>query len=210
MRLFLASRAKNSKTIEKLKDYIGGFDNKKVVYIPTAANAENGWESWKNSETWKMLQKLVPSVTLLQLEDYRNKSAITKIASIKPDIIWFAGGMPGYLMYWIRRCSLDSYLPKILDQGTLFFGSSAGAMITGKSLQVATFGFVDNEKIAKDIKPLNLVDFDIFPHYQDNYLSKIKEKYKGGKLYLLKDGEEIIVEDGKIQVIGEERVITNK
>jgi len=57
---------------------------------------------------------------------------------------------------------------------------------------------------------MGLVDFDIFPHFQDELLPKIKEKYKGDKLYLLKDGEEIIVEDGKVTVIGEERIITNK
>lgn len=38
---------------------------------------------------------------------------------------------------------------------------------------------------------------------------KIKENYKGDKLYLLKNGEEIIVEDDKITVVGEERIISS-
>jgi hypothetical protein len=38
-------------------------------------------------------------------------------------------------------------------------------------------------------------------------LEEIKKNYKGNALYLLKNGEEIIVEDDKVTVIGEERII---
>ena len=209
MKLFLASRAKNINTIKKLESCVGGFKGKTVVYIPTAANGEGGWESWKNSETWKMIKKLGVVAIPLQLEDYRNKSAIEEIKRINPDIIWFAGGYPGYLMYWIRRCSLDKYLSKGGNNKAWYVGSSAGAMVAGQTLQIASFGFVDNEIGAENIKPMNLVDFDIFPHYQENLFLKIKKSYSGKKLYLLKDCEEIIVEDGKITLIGEERIITN-
>ena len=44
----------------------------------------------------------------------------------------------------------------------------------------------------------------------DKHFDKIKQKYCGKKLYLLKDGEEIIVEDNKVTLIGEERIITNE
>jgi hypothetical protein len=37
---------------------------------------------------------------------------------------------------------------------------------------------------------------------------EIKKHYKGNRLYLLKNGEEILVEDEKIKVLGEERVVT--
>lgn len=209
MRFFLASKIKDPNSIEKLENYINGFKDKKIIYIPTAANAEDGWESWKNGETWNLIRKIAPQTISLQLEDYRNMSAVSEILRINPNILWFAGGYPGYLAYWIRRCQLDKYLPKILDKGTLYVGSSAGAMVAGNSLQVATFGFTDNERGADSIKPLGLVNFDVFPHYKDKLFSKIKGKYKGNKLYLLKDGEEIIVEDSKVTVIGEERIIKN-
>jgi len=210
MRLFLASRAKDPKTVEKLKKYIGGFKGKTIVYIPTAANAEDGWESWKSGETWNMVRKFESVSIPVQLEDYRNKSVVHEIKRINPDIIWFGGGYPGYLAYWMRRCALDEYLPEILGKKGLYFGSSAGAMVAGVTLQIATFGFVDNERGAGDIKPMNFVNFDIFPHYSEKHFDKIKQKYCGKKLYLLKDGEEIIVEDNKVTLIGEERIITNE
>ncbi|HTK03894.1 MAG TPA: Type 1 glutamine amidotransferase-like domain-containing protein [Alphaproteobacteria bacterium] len=208
MKLFLASRMSNQLTIKKLEECVGGLKNKTIVYIPTAANAE-GLGRWKNSETWRTIRKLGAITIPVHLEDYRNTSVVEEIESVKPNIIWFAGGYPGYLMYWVMRCSLDKYLPKILGDKVWYVGSSAGAMVAGQSLEVATFGFTDNERGASDIKTMNLVNFDIFPHYQDKFLSKVKKNYKGKKLYLLKDGEEIIVEDDKITVIGEERIITN-
>jgi dipeptidase E len=210
MRLFLASRFTDPKTVEKLSDYIGGYKNKKIAYIPTAANGEEGWEHWKekNDGSWKFINTLGAIVRPIVLEEYRNDSVIKELSG--NDIIWFAGGMPGYLMYWIRRCGIDLHIKNLLDNGAMYFGGSAGAMVAGKTLDISSWGFVDSERGSEEIKPMGLVDFDIFPHFQDELLPKIKEKYKGDKLYLLKDGEEIIVEDGKVTVIGEERIITNK
>lgn len=208
MRFFLASRTHNPETIEQLRQYIGGFAGKKIAYIPTAANGEDGWESWKTKEdgSWKFINTLGADVRTVVLEEYRNESVIEELEG--KDIIWFAGGAPGYLMYWIRRCGLDIHIKRLLKKGALYFGASAGAMVAGKTLQVSAWRFVDGERGAKEIGPMNLVDFDIFPHFQDEYLPEIREKYKGEKLYLLKDGEEIIVEDGKITVIGEERIVS--
>ena len=113
-------------------------------------------------------------------------------------------------MYWIKRCGIDKNIKNILDCGTIYVGSSAGAMVAGQSIEIAEYTFVDDEIGAKDIEPMKLVNFDIFPHYEERHLEEIKKMYKGKKLYLLKNGEEIIVKDGNVQVIGEERVIWGK
>ncbi|HKB88275.1 MAG TPA: Type 1 glutamine amidotransferase-like domain-containing protein [Patescibacteria group bacterium] len=207
MKLFLASEVKNPESIKKLEEYIGGFEGKSIAYIPTAANGESGWESWKESGSWKLLQTLPVKVKLVQLEEYRSDSVIKEI--VGKDIVWFAGGMAGYLMYWVRRCRLDQNLKDVLDKGTLYVGSSAGSMVAGQSLEIASWSFIDEERGSEYIKPLGLVDFDIYPHYEESLYEKIKKNYKGNKLYLLKNGEEIIVEDGKITVVGEERIISN-
>lgn len=203
----MASRIKDPKSIKVLEDYIGGFKGKKIALIPTAANGEDGWESWKTKPdgTWQYVHSLDAVVTDIVLEDYRNDSVIKELEN--KDIIWFMGGMAGYLMYWIRRCGIDLHIRRLLESGTLYVGSSAGAMVAGKSLQISGWGFADGERGSETIMAMNLVDFDIFPHYEDEFLSQIKDKYKNGKIYLLKDGEEIIVEDSKINLIGEERVV---
>ncbi len=185
---------------------MGGFKGKKIAYIPTAANGE-GWGSWRTGGSWKLAQTLDAEITLLQLEDYWDKDVINKLK--EKDIVWFAGGRSGYLMYWIRRTQIDKHIKRILDNGTLYLGSSAGSMIVGKTLDVTGWYIKENEYGANVIPGLGLVDFEIYPHYKEEYLAEIKNHYKGKKLYLLKDGEEIVVEDHKITVIGEERIIAS-
>ncbi|MDP2638148.1 MAG: Type 1 glutamine amidotransferase-like domain-containing protein [Candidatus Levybacteria bacterium] len=207
MRLFLASEVKNPPTFKKLTEYIGKFKGKKIAYIPTAANGQ-GWESWKTGGSWELSQSLSADISLILLEDYWNKDVASQLEG--KDVIWFAGGQPGYLLYWIRRTQIDKHIKRILDSGTLYVGSSAGSMIAGKSDEVTEWYEGENEHGANAIPTLNLVDFDIYPHFRDEQLEYIKKHYKGNKLYLLKDGEEIIVEDEKIMVIGEERIVLGK
>lgn len=207
MRLFLASRVHFPSTIKELDDYVGGLKGKKIAYIPTASNGEDGWEFWKTKigGTWEFVNTLGASVEVVVLEDYRDGAVINQLK--EKDIVWFAGGMAGYLAYWMRRCSLDTLLPKVLSDKILYVGSSAGAMVAGQSLQISGLKMVDGERGSEGIKPMGFVNFDILPHYEEKYLSAIKENYKNGKLYLLKDGEEIIVEGDKIKLVGEERII---
>lgn len=205
MKLFLASEAGNSLTIKKLEDYVGGFGGKKIAYIPTAANGEEVFGSWrKKSSTWRLVQTLGAKVAVVQLEDYRDSSVVGQLRD--KDILWFAGGAPGYLMYWVRRCELNKTLPILLKK-SLYVGSSAGSMIAAKALGTTEWFPGENEPGASVIPGLGLVDFDLFPHYQEAMLEQIKAKFKGEKLYLLKDGEEIIVEDQKVTVVGEKRII---
>ncbi len=204
MKLFLASEAKNPETFKELGRYVGGLKGKNIAYIPTAANGES-WGSWKEGGSWKLVNSLDAEISLIQLEDYPASEILKKLED--KDILWFAGGFCGYLMYWIRRKQLDKYLPSLLEQGGIYVGSSAGSMITGKSLDIAEWYLRDQEVGARFILGLGLVDFDIYPHFEDGQLDAIKKSYKGNELYLLKNGEEIIVEDSKITVIGEERII---
>jgi peptidase E len=203
MRLFLASEGSDPRTTKKLEEYIGGFKGKSVVYIPTAKNG-NGEGRWEASNTWQFLLKSGMKAACLELENYKDGINMELFKNV--DIIWITGGAAGYLMYWIYRTGFDQILPEILKQ-TLYVGSSAGAMIAGSSLDVCNWHIGETERGASFMPTLKLVDFDIYPHYEDEHYGKVKENYTGNKLYLLKNGEEIIVEDGQVSVFGEERVI---
>lgn len=206
MKLFLASEMKHPKSIEKLQDFIGGsFNGKTIAYIPTAANGEEPFGSWKeNSDTWKLVNILGAKVTAVQLEDYKNSSVIGALRN--KDILWFAGGYPGYLMYWIRRCELDKEIPELL-QKSIYVGSSAGSMVTSKNLSTTEWYLDEEEPGASIIPGLGLVNFEIYPHYEDSMLPQIKKYWKKGKLYLLKNGEVITVLNNKVEVLGKERIL---
>lgn len=205
MKLFLASEGKHPDSMAALTKFVGGnFRDKKVVYIVTAANGEMGYGSWRGSETLALLKSLVAKVDVVELENYRFENTLERISG--HDIIWFAGGMPGYLMYWIRRVGLAKKLPELLKK-SVYVGSSAGSMIAAKTLYSAERFPGDEEFGAHFIPGLGLVDFEIAPHYDEAILPVLKKNWNFGKLYLIKNGEVITVVDGKVKVLGKERIL---
>lgn len=206
MKLFLASEAKHPDSIEKLKKFIGGFEGKSIAYIPTAANGENPYGEWKTeSSTWKLVNTLGANVTPVVLEEYKNSSVLDVLKG--KDVIWFAGGACGYLMYWIRRCELDKHLPDLLKNGSVYVGSSAGSMVTAQTLTVTEWYLGESETGASLFPGLGYVDFEIYPHFEDEMLPEIKKHWNDKKLCLLKNGEAITVVDGNVTVLGEQRFL---
>ena len=126
------------------------------------------------------------------------------------EIIWFAGGACSYLMYWIRRCEVDKHIDELLDSGSVYVGSSAGSMVTAPTLDVAEWYLGEPEIGGSVIPGLGLVDFYIYPHYEEELLPEIKKLWKGNELYLLKNGEVITVVDEKVEVLGEKRALKGK
>ncbi len=210
MKLFLASEAKNPLNFKKLTDFVGGFVGKTMVYIPTAANGESLYGSWKKeSSTWLLVQTLGAKVIPVVLEEQTTEEIMEKLA--KADVIWVAGGATGYLMYWLRRHGLDKTLPNLLAKNKVYIGSSAGSMVASQSLSVCEWYLGEVETGAGFIPGLSLVDFEIYPHFHDEQLTEIKElrakNQTGLSLYLLKDGEAVLVDGHKTEVFGEERKI---
>jgi dipeptidase E len=205
MKLFLASEAKHPESVKKFKQFIGkDLLNKKILYIPTAANGEY-YGSWKGGETVRVVQELSNYVDILQLEDFYFTDIKKRIKN--SEIIFIAGGMSGYLLYWIKRTGFDKMLIEALNKGVIYFGTSAGSMICSKTQESSEWLIGDEEPGASLIAGLGLIDFEIYPHYEDELYSQIEKKWKKGKLYLLKNGEVITVIDGKVEVLGEERII---
>ena len=179
MKLFLASEAKHPESIKKLKAFIGNFNNKRIVYIPTASNGEF-YGAWKAGESIQVALTLGAKVDVVQLEDACYRDVIQQIKGA--DILWMAGGMSGYLLYWIRRVSLDKALPEILNKGTVYVGSSAGSMICAKTQYSSEWYLGEPEPGAGLVPGLGLIDFEIYPHYEEQLLPEIKKHWKKRKI----------------------------
>lgn len=204
MKLFLASEAKHPESLEKLKDFVGGFDNKSLVYIPTASNGEF-YGAWKGGQSVQAVISLGAKVDIIELESHSYQNVTKAIG--QPDILWIAGGMSGYLLYWMRRLGLDKIIPTLLEQGTIYVGSSAGSMVCSKTQNVGEWYLGEPEPGASHIPGLGLVDFEIYPHYQDELYPEIDKHWQKGKLCLLKNGEAITIDNEIITILGEERFI---
>jgi dipeptidase E len=201
MNLFLASRAIHPNTFKDIEEFIGGYEKRKILYIPTAYNGFLKYGTWKESSSYKKLSETQATITIGLLEETTEEELNDLIKST--EVIWFGGGMVGYLLYWIRRRNLHLNLRKFLKEGLLYVGSSAGAVIAGNDMSSAEWDSSDSEKGAGVIPGLSLVDFEVFPHYQDEHYSEIDENFRSGKMYLLKDGDAITVKDDKVNLIGD-------
>ncbi len=204
MKLFLAAQAKHPQTIKQLKEFVGGsFTSKNIIYIPTAANGE-GWGSWHDSRTIAIVKTFDARLNIVELENTTFEKLQEKLSNV--DIVWMAGGMPGYLLYWIRRRKLDVLL-KQLGEDVVYVGSSAGSMVCAKTQYVSEW-YPNEEEPGSSLTPgLGFIDFEIFPHFEEHLLPEIKKHWRKGTLYLLKNGEAITVINGTMRVLGEERKI---
>jgi len=208
MKLFLASEAKHPESIKKLKKFVGGsFKGKRIVYIPTAANGEY-FGSWKGGGSIRTALALGAKLEVVEFENSTYRDIYPQIEGA--DILWIAGGMSGYLLYWVRRVGFDKKLPGILKSGAIYVGSSAGSMICAKTQYSSGWYLGEPEPGASLVPGLGLIDFEIYPHYEESLLPKIKKLWKKGELYLLKNGEVITVSDGKVEVLGKKRILSKK
>jgi dipeptidase E len=205
MKLFLASEGKHPASITRLDNFVGGLSNKRIAYIPTASNGEI-YGKWMNGASYKTIQSLSENVYIVEFETCNERNLEDRLG--RPDIIWIAGGYAGYLLYWMRRVGFDRLLPKLLASGTTYVGSSAGSWVASDSQDIASW-FIDGPEPGAQIIPgLNLVNFYIYPHYNESQYEQIQNNFKQGTLYLLKNGEAVTVDGNTIEVLGETRIIS--
>lgn len=204
MKLFLASEAKNPTSFEKLTDFVSGWEGKRIAYIPTAANGEY-WGSWKDGGSIQLVKTLPAQVDVVELETCESQDVLAQIKGA--DVIWIAGGRVGYLLYWLRRTQLDRALPEFLNSGSIYVGSSAGSMACSKTQTLLDWYIGEVEPGASILPGLGLVDFEIYPHYEDTLGPQIQAHWQHGTLYMLKNGEAITMVDNHLTVLGEERKI---
>ena len=81
-------------------------------------------------------------------------------------ILYISGGNTFYLLQELKRKHLLPHIKKRIDEGMLYLGESAGAIITASDIEYNQI--MDDKNIAIDLtnySALNLVDFAIVPHY---------------------------------------------
>lgn len=192
MKLLLASQIKHELSIKALLDFLGEDVENELVYIPTASNAEIGFEKWKEGGTFKAISNVFKNIKILELEFTKTEECIETIKNAK--MIFMAGGMPVYLMYWLKLRKIDQIIvDKVKSNELKYIGSSAGSLVCCKSLNVASI--LDNDPFSKIVPGLGLLDFEICPHYDESIEKEIQsiENEFNIDVKRLRDGEVIIL-----------------
>ncbi len=176
----------------------------KVVFIPTAADPYE--DKWFVEADRKKLNELGFKFIELDLKD-KTKENLELILQ-DANILYVAGGNSFYLLQKMRESGLDKILPDLVDNGLLYSGSSAGAVVTGPTIEPVSL--LDDPLKAPELKSfdgLNLVNFLVLPHYGNKKYSEkhqnIIKNYsnKGFDLVPITDEQSIIAEGDNYKIV---------
>lgn len=203
MKLLLTSNGLSNPTITKafLSILPAKPEQLRLAFIPTATDMTDDNKSWLVDDLANIKKLNFKLFDIVDISAIPVESAFERLT--KADILFFGGGNPFYLMYWLRKTKLDTKLRDLLKT-RVYGGISAGSMVVGKRLAI---------KIKEESKPyidqnfndtaLNLVNFNIIPHLNSGLLSELDRTEAKEDFYALDDNSAILVEDNKIEVISE-------
>ena len=182
----------------EIGDYISG----RVLYIDDAAS-EMRKAPFAQAEL-KTIGEAAETLVPLTLSQSNPSDIQNEIASA--NCIYVASGEVFRLLNALRSTGADRLLTDAVNQGKLYAGSSAGAIIAGPSIEPASI--MDDPKTAPqltDYTGLNLTPHVIVPHaqgttgpYSIEIISKTVQTYgREWNLLLLRDGQALLVDDEK-------------
>lgn len=181
-----------------------------VAFITTAAKPIEDLEFLKRD--WQIMkEELRFNIEEIDIEG-KTEQQVEKLLELK-DIVFVEGGNAFYLMKAMRACNFEKIIKKLLRQGVVYIGVSAGSIVAGKTIKTAGWKDADRNIVGlKDLRGLNLVPFDIFVHYYPEWDNAIKEqitnpKKRAKELRILTDEQAILVQGKEVDLIGDGEAI---
>ena len=161
--------------------------NKKILYITTASDGEDGDKSWMDEEYQTILDLGINDSNIIEYK-IGNEINIDDF-----DIIYMMGGNTFYLMDVIRKTNFDSVIKNFINDGKIYIGSSAGSEILGNSIDIA-LGYDENKVNMIDFTGLKIVDALIIPHSnrKEEFINNLKNTLNEN-IITLYDGDGIIL-----------------
>jgi len=137
--------------------------------------------------------------------DGKTEDQVFQLLELK-DIIFVAGGNAYYLLKAMRKCNFERIIRKLLKEGKVYLGESAGSIVAGRTIKTA--GWLGDENIVNliSLKGLNLVPFDVFVHYTEESDAIIKKKapfkWMRRNIKFLRDDQAILAQGKNIMLLG--------
>ena len=191
-------------SIELVKKFLDkNTESKKILFIPTATNVDE-YKKYIHL-TQKAFEDFGYEVENFDVSIFSEEIAKEKLSEAK--IVFISGGNTFYLLQELKRKNLTSYLKERIENGLLYIGESAGSVIASPDIEYASI--VDDKTLATELNDytgLNLVDFYIVPHFEEepfvessrNTVELYKDKLD---LKLINNKEVILVENNNFTII---------
>lgn len=172
MRLFLNGGGCGEQTLLTYKEINKIIDHSKpVLYIPLAMDEEdNPYDS-----CYEWIKEEISTINIPNIEMVRSFDEFKSKNFNDYSLIYIGGGNTYKLLEGIKTNRIDNKLKEYILNDGIIYGSSAGTVIFGKSIDIISV-MDKNEINLTDTKGFNyLDDFSIFVHYT-NYKSRLSEK----------------------------------
>ncbi|HSW88272.1 MAG TPA: Type 1 glutamine amidotransferase-like domain-containing protein [Candidatus Saccharimonadales bacterium] len=202
-KLFLASFA--YKTLDKIKPLLTDKpQNLTVAFIPTAADPYEN-KNFVNIDRDKLVELGFRVIDI----DIKNKTEKDLWELLKNvDLIAVAGGNTYYLLYHAQKSGFIALAKKLINQGVIYVGSSAGSILACSTIDTARL--FDPSSIVPELQSyegMGLVDFLIIPHFdKQRYVERLQktiEEWSKKKYHLfpLTDQQAIVVQEDNYSMV---------
>lgn len=151
--------------------------NMQVAYMPSdGANSSNPkYESFWNNYVGRNNSEMVSINNSLRGSDVVNENQ--KI--IKSDALILTGGNTFQFLNHLKQSGLDKTIVEYSKSDKIIVGFSAGAIILSSTIEIAQLPPCDENLIGlTDLSALNLIEFDIYPHYDETEHKDIVDEYE--------------------------------
>ena len=180
-------------------------ESKKILFIPTATNVDE-YKKYIHL-TRKVFEDFGYEVENFDISVFSEETVKEKISETK--IVFVSGGNTFYLLQELKKKNLIPYLREKIENGLLYIGESAGSVITAPNIGYADI--VDDKALATELNDytgLNLVDFYVVPHFEEEPFvessRKVVELYKDKlDLKVINNKEVVLVENDEFRIVKE-------
>lgn len=199
MKLFLASTNVTPELQQSFFSLIG--KEPKDINFALIENAADPYLEEKKGFVYdarKVFENLGMNIEKIDLREYGAEKNIYDTLK-RFDVVWVGGGNIFYLRWIFRKSGFDAAIARLLDEGIVYGGGSAGAIIAGPTLE--KFDLIDDVGKAPQFinQSLSLTDLIVIPHWgQEKYqadLQRIKDYYDRTdyKVITLSDGQALSI-----------------
>jgi peptidase E len=184
------------------KEFLKLIDNEpsitKVLFIPTASRTEDELFYVEKSRQELLAVGIKEENILVYNLDYRISYEVLDEISV----IYVCGGNTFYLLHKIKEVGFDAVLARLIQNGILYVGASAGSLLACPNINIPDRS--DSNDIGiNDFNGLNFTDTVIVPHYSNEQRERIEEAKQKTKYPLipLTDNQALLIINGEIRVI---------
>lgn len=217
MRLLLTSNGLSSRMLEyEFCRMLGGGDLSKKVgwFIPTAT-LRDGWTELRVRSRIDMLKERYGFGRLEYIDiEYVKGEALLKALEALGDIdfIWAELGNTYNLQYHLRNSGGAEIIKELVQNGTVYVGCSAGAIVAGRSIQTALWKDWDDKTVggslnvdwhnSENSRGLDLAGGrSIFPHATGHPYAALEWQQEQARSHDTKDHEVIAIPNAQGVVI---------